>query len=728
MKKVVLFILLAFIFSLGIRFSYIDNIKDKPQFKDNGEYIINTNDGYYFGQGAKDLLNKKYYNNEDRAKFDHSSVNEALSDITALLLKITGLRIETVMFYLSGVLSSLIVIPIVLLGFTLGSIELGFIAALLSSIAWSYYNRTMLGYYDTDMLNIVFPAFMLWSLIAAIKTKKSIYFLITGLEIIAYRWWYPQSYSVDFSMIFILSLYFISIIYIKKDYLVNLTTKLKDAELHKIKYFYLSLIIFMLIAVLNLPEIIRLFLIITLYTIYEKKSEIYFKYIWYIFLVSLLAFLLTGGLRPIYEKLYTYVFSSNVLESKEGLHLRFLNVFKTISEASAIPFERIAQRISGSVIIFVLSIIGYLLLLIKHRYFILGLPLIALGILSYSGGLRFTIYAIVPLAFGIAYLITYIAKFIEENTKNRLFYYATLTVLAGAILYPNIKHMLEYNKYITPVFVENEIQTLDALKTKANKKDYILSWWDYGYPLKFYSGLNTMVDGAVHHGPENFPISYLLVQPQEKSSKMARLDVEYHEKRFLLPENNLDKNRTDIEYMVLDNGYKSANRFLSEIDKVKLPKKTRDVYLYLPDRMMRIFPVVEQFSNLDIESGKSYPRSLFFNFSNYKKVGNIIYLPYRYSIDLKRGIFNYRGQKVPINKFIVTAYNKRGKLAKNEQIYNISSSVNVIYMKSSNRFIILDDKMLNSTYIQLFVLENYDSSLYKPVIMTPLVKIYKLQI
>ena len=730
MKKTIIYILVAFIFSLGLRFSYIDNIQNKTQFKDNGEYMINTNDGYTFAKGAKEIIkNSNYINDPKRAKYDNISVDDALSKITAFLVKTTGIKLERIIFYLSAFFSSLVVIPIVLLGFTLGSAELGFIAALLSSIAWSYYNRTMLGYYDTDMLNIVFPAFLLWSLIAAFITKKSIYFLVTGLEIIAYRWWYPQSYSIDFSLITMVGLYLATVAFFHIDYLVDLKLKtLKKAELENTNLFYLSLIIFMLFAINNLPIVVRFFLILALFYAYIKKQELFKKYIWYIFGIGVVAFFITGGFEPIWVQLKAYMFKTDTVAVKDGLNLHFLNVNKTISEASAIPFERVAQRVSGNVIVFVLSIIGYIALLIRHRYFILALPLIALGLLAHTGGLRFTIYAIVPLAFGIAYLIVYIAKLIEENTKNILFYYATLIILSGAILYPNIKHMLEYNKYITPVFLENEVKTLKSLKDKADSKDYILSWWDYGYPLQFYTNLHTLTDGSRHGGSSNYPISYMLIQPQDKSVKMARLAVEYHEKKYALPKDSPDKNRSDIENMIVDNGYKSANEFLSNINSIKLPQKTRDVYLFLPDRMMRIFPVVEQFSNLDIESGKSYPRSLFFVFQNYKKVGDIIYLPYRYSIDLKRGIFNYRGQRVPINKFIITAYNQQGKLLKDEQVYNISSTVNVIYMKSSGRFIILDDNMLNSTYIQLFVLDNYDKNLYKPVISTPFVKIYKLMI
>jgi len=35
--------------------------------------------------------------------------------------------------------------------------------------------------------------------------------------------------------------------------------------------------------------------------------------------------------------------------------------------------------------------------------------------------------------------------------------------------------------------------------------------------------------------------------------------------------------------------------------------------------------------------------------------------------------------------------------------------------------------MYNSVFIQLFVFENYDKSLFEPVILNPLVKVYKLK-
>jgi dolichyl-diphosphooligosaccharide--protein glycosyltransferase/undecaprenyl-diphosphooligosaccharide--protein glycosyltransferase len=48
-------------------------------------------------------------------------------------------------------------------------------------------------------------------------------------------------------------------------------------------------------------------------------------------------------------------------------------------------------------------------------------------------------------------------------------------------------------------------------------------------------------------------------------------------------------------------------------------------------------------------------------------------------------------------------------------------------MSNYNTFLVLDEKMYNSLYIQLMVLENADKNLFEEVIMDPNVKVYKLK-
>ena len=54
--------------------------------------------------------------------------------------------------------------------------------------------------------------------------------------------------------------------------------------------------------------------------------------------------------------------------------------------------------------------------------------------------------------------------------------------------------------------------------------------------------------------------------------------------------------------------------------------------------------------------------------------------------------------------------------------------VALIYMQAYNTFLVLDEAMFNASYIQLFVLENYDEKLFEPIILEPHAKVFKLKI
>jgi dolichyl-diphosphooligosaccharide--protein glycosyltransferase/undecaprenyl-diphosphooligosaccharide--protein glycosyltransferase len=208
-NKTILFVIIAFVFSFTVRLIWIDHFNENESFKFNNEFMINTNDGYYYAEGARDVLDGKFI--EDETNNDLSPVETATSRFTALLVYLLPISFETLIFYMPAFFGSLLVIPLILIGKSFDKENVGFVAALLGSITWSYYNRTMIGYYDTDLLNIVFPTFLLWSLIWALRTKEEKYILFTGLEIIAYRWWYPQSYALEFAFFGLLCLYFLYI-------------------------------------------------------------------------------------------------------------------------------------------------------------------------------------------------------------------------------------------------------------------------------------------------------------------------------------------------------------------------------------------------------------------------------------------------------------------------------------------------------------------------------------
>jgi dolichyl-diphosphooligosaccharide--protein glycosyltransferase/undecaprenyl-diphosphooligosaccharide--protein glycosyltransferase len=348
----------------------------------------------------------------------------------------------------------------------------------------------------------------------------------------------------------------------------------------------------------------------------------------------------------------------------------------------------------------------------------LALPMMGLGLSALKGGRRFTVYAVPINALGIAFLMMWIASYIKDK-KASIAFIVLMTLL---VLVPNINHIIGYK--VPTVFNKNEVAVLDKLKTIAQREDYVLTWWDYGYPIRYYSDVKTLIDGGKHAGDVNFPVSFALGASQVAGANMARLDTEYTEKAY-------DKNLTGdyLGLMMKDYNFSDPEDFLTALEdnEFKLPSKTRDVYFYLPYKMMGIFPTVLMFENINLKDGTSKQNSFFYHTTYFKDSKDTLFLGNGISMDKKSATLQLGQQKVQAKRFITVGYDKNGKLNKNKQIINQNSNISIIFMQSYNAFLLLDEKMYNSTFIQLFVLENYDKNLFEPSIMTPYAKVYKLK-
>ncbi len=708
--------LLAFLFSVALRFIWVYQFHGYAPFYHNGQFMINTNDGYYWAEGARDLLRGENLNPQAENFWDRfhqandlSPTGTAPAQLTALLAKVLPFSFETIIFYMPAFLGSLIVIPILLIGKELKNLELGFIAALIASVTWSYYNRTMAGYYDTDMLNIVLPLFLLWSIMGAVRSNRSIYLFLVAIDILIYRWWYPQSYSLEFAFFGMILLY--ALLFDRKN-----------------PYNY-RLLTIMLLAMMNGPGVVRLALVLLLLFLYTKPR--FDRYLFHFLAAALLAFLATGGLSPIWYQLENYVFRDRLKAEEEGLGLHFFTVMQTIREAGHIPFETFANRISGHTVTFVLSLFGYLYLLYRHRLMLFSLPMLGLGFLAYSGGLRFTIYAVPILAFGIAYLIVELSRLLPTR-RLRLLSLLALTLL---VLFPNYRHIERYK--VPTVFNADEVAVLEKLGKIAKPQDYVVAWWDYGYPIRYYADVKTLVDGGKHSGAVNFSVSYILTHPQDEAARLARLEVEQTEKTFDFIQKHKeeieDKNLTvfsTIEQMTTEHGFRNTNDFLDALKSgaIQLPKKNRDIYLYLPYRMLNIYPTVALFSNLDLMTGRQGKEPVFFTSRNFRKVGEQVLLSNNLVFDLKNLTLQIGKKTVPVRRFVITEYNKEGKLHTKVIPGKSEANFTILYLASHQTFLLVDERTFQSTYIQLGLLEKYDPKLFKPVILTPNAKVYQLRI
>ena len=690
------FILIAYVWSVGIRFVYIGVVDKIKFFYWHGQLMINNPDGYYYAQGARDILEKKigYL----------SPVHTLISELTAFFASFLHLPLDTVILYIPGFLGSLVVIPVVLIGRALGSSFVGFLAALLSGIAWSYYNRTMFGYYDTDMLVITLPTFAVWAVIWSLKNKDfRFFFLAPFIEIIMLKW-HGGLFNIA-NGIFIMS--FLYVLYLKF---------IQKKAVFKENLFLLFLIV-PILPVSSIEKYILLFVLYGgLFLLKDKTEKLNIKYLVWIVLGVYIVFV---GFPWIKMILNTGYFNRDKEIEISDIH--YFSVVNTVREAGHIDVNVLVHRISGSWIGIITGIIGYILIAIRYPIILVSLPMVVLGFFAMHGGLRFTIFAVPFMAIGDAYLVYLIGKlisraFINEKIAN-FSKYSLSFILMGAIIYPNYVHI---RKYIMPtVFNKNEVEVLNTLKHIVNHNDFVMTWWDYGYMIRYYADLKTFIDGARHTGNYDFPASFALTRSQLPSRNMAVLDTYYtdltdktHKKfdivKFIMDKYHL-KSIDDVE------------PFLSH--KIALPKIKEDVYYYLPLRMFNIFPTVSLFSSLNLKTGKV--KNHFYIFANnFVQDGSLVKLNNGIILDLARGNMIIGNRTLPLKRVAIVGYKKNGKLFK--KITNLrKEGLDAIYLVSYHKWFIVDDFYYNSTFFQLFIFQN-TKGLFKPVIITPFVKVYKL--
>ncbi|RUM74702.1 MAG: peptide-binding protein, partial [Sulfurovum sp.] len=682
--------LLAYAFSFAVRLIWVWQFNGEANYMWNNELMINTNDGYFFASGAQQALDGLHMENPRVfGMWDYGVIF-----FTTLFVKITPFSLETVTLYMPAVISSIVVIPMILIARLYKQTMWGFFAALLGSITWSYYNRTMTGYYDTDMFSAMAPMFILFFLMKSTIDSALHSALYASIAIVLYPFFYDQGLIIVYGMGIIYGLYMVwyhrdkSVTYAS---LILIFLALIPLPLEK-PYSYL----------IHSAVLILVYFFLKTEKLKEKELMISSAILFFLFLLFGNVFGLVWG------KIASYVITGT---SEEGLH--FYAVNQTVREAGQIPFTTFANRISGSIMGLLLASIGYVLLVIRHKAFILALPLVAIGMFALFGGLRFTVYAVPIAALSAVYLFWMVAQI---TVKEKLHQYLFMGIMTAGLIYPNITHIVAYT--VPTVFTKPEVKDLVKLNELSSPKDYTLSWWDYGYPIWYYSDTSTLIDGGKHNN-DNFIISKIMFSTSPTQvANLSRLAVEtYVDSNFSIVANQLfsvDKN---------------PEKLLTALKRsdFKLPKKTREVFLFMPYKMMRIFPTVGVFGNLDLRTGKKKRNIIFYPSRIANQVGSNIKLENGIVYNMATGIIQIGSNRAKVNKFDVVEYRPNGKSVRESNINHIDGTLCIVFMRTYNSFVVMDRETYNSAYVQMFMLDNHDKNLFELVVSSPYGKTYRVK-
>ena len=671
-----LYIAGAYIFALFFRFFLFFVAKEHPEFfYQNSPIAIWTADAGLYGFYAKQLL--------AGAKIAFSS-ETALGFILYYIAKLFHLNLDTIIFFLPAFFSSLIVVPIILIFNEFNLSKLGFWSALAASIAMNYYFRTHLGYCDTDIFNFVLFFTILYNLIALLKQKNLLFAIVGALLILLFHLLYHSAKPLTFSLILFFAIYLI----------------LFDRK-NIAGYFG-----FFIVAVPFLPLALPWQLVVVAVVgvgafVLQKRVKVDYKIFLLLFVVVGIGAGLYGYKSGYMQRALEYLSKKPVyaLVQKGGKKVALEATLKTVAEARGISFKQLVTYGSGNMLLFVLGTLGLLLLIKRHKEAALLLLPYLIGLASLKAGVRFTTFMVVPIVSGNIYLLYFISQKIKSRFSSYLFY-----IPASALVVYYLHMMQVYNNMLKPFFIQDQVA---AIKHYLNKEDrgYILTWWDYGWPLWYYSNKRTLIDNGKHHYDNYIVAKTLFSYDQNLIAKMDRFFIEQYDRIYpwaVFP--------YIIKKYPLNELFEKIKK-----DEIKLPKKN-SIYYYFDDRILTKLPVIEKFSYIKGEKRRGFVWIDSLRVLDPKKG---ILLGTSARIDLKRGLI-YVGNK---RDRIGTIYFSDGAKITHILPYRRDSYAIIVY---KNRFIIGVYRYINSFFFQAFFFNNLDKTLFKTLHFSKDAKIFKL--
>jgi len=685
---VVLAILIAWGISAWFRSDWCRINSDNEQYKWEGRLLPTTHDSYFFASAIK------HGGNFDPQQMPlHPTVSEygALTVLGHRAASLTGIDVAEVVTYMPVLLGGLIAIPVVLIGRKYGSITWGFGAACVAGMGYSYFNRTIAGYFDTDLFSVFLPALALYCLLSAHRDQSRVHLICGTLILFGFQFFYPSGAPISIALG--LSYLGFRVVWSAWHQIIGKSDQ-PDPQWHftSESIIMISFGLFCcnfcnpnLMAHDIKPAVFSFIILAVLFTVVSLlRKKLYQKKTWTLHAAASIALpclLLFGApLQQIRYKTLQYLpqaATASQSSKQSSPTLQYKNVIETIVEARSVPMfpkiepiepggqklpwmasimgyqhgHTVAERVSGSSMAFVLALLGYILLVIIYPEFIIALPFIGIGFFSHWGGHRFTIHMVPIAAIGLAFLplgIIELARRLflalnidapkncdiiignQEQYDNQGLWLSVVLgarvcsiLLAAIFLIPNVIMAQARSATLQPVLLRGEVELIDEIRKVSKPGDYVHTWWDWGTAVWYHSKRNVLTHPGNQSSDTYICAKMLMTDSPRLSAHLGRAAVEYYHHG----DPNVSR-RLAVDY-IFDLGQETPAESLASLEKHLPVQPTRDVFMYLPYRLISFYQVLHMFSERDLATGEEKPIPQFFTFRAWQRQGNAIFLGMR---------------------------------------------------------------------------------------------------
>ena len=313
-------------------------------------------------------------------------------------------------------------------------------------------------------------------------------------------------------------------------YVINLYFK---ENLSRKNFYLFSLIVLILFSLFSFhyPRSIfsiLFFFILSFSFFFIKQRKVDLFIVFFLFISISLSFYGTGLIESILSQNETYS-SGQVIEDN-----RLVSVSSTVSELKVLSFLEIEKLLfykSFSGLLLFLSVSGIVLFIKNNlKKSILLIPFFIFGYLSLTKGMRFLIYTAPYIYFGVFYLLNFIAnkfKVISSYKISKKVIYIFLFLLIWQNSFASCKSYFKgqcnQTSNIKPYFNINVVKGIIRINNFSESFN-IISAWDYGYLIDFYSNSKFELDPGMAFRKNKFDIFY---SNKDINSKMIQSEFNF---------------------------------------------------------------------------------------------------------------------------------------------------------------------------------------------------------
>lgn len=745
----ILLMVAAMAIVLQLKWLYADSTQFMPQYFFNDGRILTTNDGYHYANATRDFLE----GHSGKDVFFPAAEFQMPALVSVAIYKLLPISLDDLFFYMPMVVSILLVIPVFLIARSVSNPLVAFLSALLAPITQSYAVRTMGGYYDTDMLILTIPLFVVYFLLKVLDSAPNApnFARVDSIKIDSAR---VDSAKVRDGAIFyaiLASIFGIlaiewhttsAIALLGFSLFLGICYALIFKRNHPKIFEALGLIIIAL-SLMNIFVKIAL-LLIYLHFVCERvfvlqnitkriKSKLKYKSAT-LFLIAI-AISLVANFDRFISSFILYVVGGETLQNASVV---VRGVTDTILELKPLDFNGAVMRIIGDYTAFAIGSIGILLLFYKRPQSIILLPFIVLGLSSIKLGIRFSMFASPIFSIGVFYFVYFVARFAKQIFDDKIVIYgvkiAVYAVIGGVCIMPHI--YFGKNIGYAPALYGDEMSALNAIRADSKSRENVtISWWDYGFLTSYYTNTRSIISGIDMDGVMHFVAAKIITETNQNAAyNLMKTAIELY---F----DESDEGKNLVEKIIAKKGnIDNPNAVFANMANVQTLQNltppnaktgtNRDIYIFIPYQLFALTPTIEQFSDIDLRNGRqTISGTKLVQYYQVGKDGDEYVMDDMIRFNEKSGVIT----EIESGKTIqVRAFNKIERIHNTLQMtpkrYDANDDALIaVFSEEMGRFFLIDERTHNSLLVQFFLYENYDRNLFKMIYKSPQSKAWKLK-